>query len=67
MKNTLLTEGAGFIVSHLVRLFVNKYPAYNIFNLDALIYAIDATKINGSLGWSHSLTLEEGLSATIDW
>ena len=39
MKNILITGGAGFIGSHVVRLFVNKYPNYNIFNLDTLTYA----------------------------
>lgn len=39
MKNILITGGAGFIGSHVVRLFVNKYPHYQIFNLDALTYA----------------------------
>lgn len=38
-KNILITGGAGFIGSHLVRLFVNKYKNYNIYNLDALTYA----------------------------
>jgi len=38
-KNILITGGAGFIGSHVVRLFVNKYPDYNIINLDALTYA----------------------------
>jgi len=38
-KNILITGGAGFIGSHLVRLFVNKYPNYNIVNLDKLTYA----------------------------
>jgi len=39
MKNILITGGAGFIGSHVVRLFVNKYPNYQIFNLDSLTYA----------------------------
>ena len=38
-KNILITGGAGFIGSHVVRLFVNKYPEYNVINLDALTYA----------------------------
>ena len=39
MKKILITGGAGFIGSHLVRLFVNKYPDYHVYNLDALTYA----------------------------
>ncbi len=38
-KNVLITGGAGFIGSHLVKLFVRKYPDYKIYNLDALTYA----------------------------
>ena len=38
-KNILVTGGAGFIGSHLVRLLVNKYPDYRIINLDKLTYA----------------------------
>lgn len=39
VRTLIITGGAGFIGSHVIRLFVNKYPAYRIFNLDALTYA----------------------------
>lgn len=38
-KSIMITGGAGFIGSHVVRLFVNKYPEYRIINLDKLTYA----------------------------
>ena len=38
-RNIVITGGAGFIGSHVVRLMVNKYPEYNIINLDLLTYA----------------------------
>ena len=39
MKSLLITGGAGFIGSHVVRRFVNRYPDYKIYNLDKLTYA----------------------------
>jgi dTDP-glucose 4,6-dehydratase len=39
MRHILITGGAGFIGSHVVRLFVNTYPEYEIINLDKLTYA----------------------------
>ena len=39
MKKILITGGAGFIGSHVIRRFVKNYPTYSIYNLDALTYA----------------------------
>ena len=39
MKNILVTGGAGFIGSHLIKLLLSKYPEYNIINIDLLTYA----------------------------
>ena len=38
-KTIIITGGAGFIGSHVVRRFVTQYPSYRIVNLDALTYA----------------------------
>ena len=44
-KSILITGGAGFIGSHLIRLIVKKYPNTQIVNLDALTYAGDSGKL----------------------
>jgi len=51
-KKILITGGAGFIGSHLVRHFIKKYPHHNIFNLDALTYA-------GNLENLHDVVISE--------
>ncbi len=49
-KTILITGGAGFIGSHVVRLFVNKYPSYTIVNGDALTYAGNLENLNDIQG-----------------
>lgn len=49
-KNILITGGAGFIGSHVVRHFVNKYPEYNIINLDKLTYAGNLSNLKDMKG-----------------
>ena len=44
-KTIIITGGAGFIGSHVVRLFVNKYPEYHIINVDKLTYAGNLTNL----------------------
>ena len=46
-RNIIITGGAGFIGSHVVRLFVNKYPEYRIINLDKLTYAGNKANLAG--------------------
>ena len=45
MKNVLITGGAGFIGSHLVKFFVKNYPDCNIINIDNLTYAGDLNNL----------------------
>ena len=47
MKNVLITGGAGFIGSHVVKLFVKKYPDYKIVNMDSLTYAGNLENLKG--------------------
>ena len=46
VKNILITGGAGFIGSHVIRHFVNRYPNYRIINLDLLTYAGNLLNLN---------------------
>lgn len=52
-KNILITGGAGFIGSHLVRLMLNKYPNYRIVNLDKLTYAGNLKNLTDVEGMSN--------------
>ena len=67
MKNILITGGAGFIGSHVVKRFVNKYPNYNIYNVDNLTYAINHDKITNELGWKPKTKFNDGIRKTVDW
>ncbi|MDY0101706.1 MAG: dTDP-glucose 4,6-dehydratase [Lentimicrobium sp.] len=59
MKNLLITGGAGFIGSHVVRLFVKKYPDYKIINLDKLTYAGNLANLS-DIENSHNYIFEKG-------
>lgn len=61
MKNILITGGAGFIGSHLVRLMVNKYPQYRIINLDALTYAGNLENLRDIENETHYTFIKEDI------
>ncbi len=58
-KTIMITGGAGFIGSHVVRLFVQKYPMYKIVNLDALTYAGNLENLTDVEG-AENYTFEKG-------
>lgn len=60
-RNILITGGAGFIGSHVVRLFVNKYPQYRIVNLDKLTYAGNLANLKDVEGAENYVFVKEDI------
>tara|TARA_B100001287_G_scaffold191398_1_gene161693 strand:- start:5415 stop:6416 length:1002 start_codon:yes stop_codon:yes gene_type:complete len=60
-NNILITGGAGFIGYHLVKLFLNKYKNYKIFNLDSLTYAANITSISNFDNFKNYTFLKEDI------
>ena len=61
IRNILITGGAGFIGSHVVRLFVNKYPEYRIINLDKLTYAGNLNNLRDVEGKPNYIFVKEDI------
>ena len=61
----LVTGGAGFIGSHLVKYFVKKYSDDRIGH--DYRYAIDISKIKNELGWEPKTSIDIGLKNTLNW
>nr|WP_299034080.1 dTDP-glucose 4,6-dehydratase [uncultured Tenacibaculum sp.] len=62
MKKILITGGAGFIGSHVVRRFVNKHPDYQIYNLDTLTYAGNLENLKDVEGISNYTFIKEDIT-----
>ena len=60
-RTIIITGGAGFIGSHVVRLFVNKYPEYEIINLDKLTYAGNLANLKEHISTGISLIVIVGI------